>query len=118
MVMIMLAVIGLTAWFCCEQFAPQAVRYGAIELASINATHTGDALIARNEAPYTADGVTSITYIAEEGSEVAQETRICQVYSAGFSTREVTTLQSYQEEIRDYQKTSSPAPSATRAWIA
>jgi len=48
--------------------------------------------------------VTSITYIAEEGSEVAQETRICQVYSAGFSTREVTTLQSYQEEIRDYQK--------------
>ena len=104
MVMIMLAVIGLTAWFCYEQFAPQAARYGAIELASINATHTGDALIARNEAPYTADGVTSITYIAEEGSEVAQETRICQVYSAGFSTREVTTLQSYQEEIRDYQK--------------
>lgn len=101
MVMIMLAVIGLTAWFCYEQFAPQAARYGAIELASINATHTGDALIARNEAPYTADGVTSITYIAEEGSEVAQETRICQVYSAGFSTREVTTLQSYQEEIRD-----------------
>ena len=48
--------------------------------------------------------MTSITYIAEEGSEVAQETRICQVYSAGFSTREVTTLQSYQEEIRDYQK--------------
>lgn len=104
MVVIMLAVVGLTAWFCYEQFAPQAARYGAIELASINATHTGDALIARNEAPYTADGVTSITYIAEEGSEVAQETRICQVYSAGFSTREVTTLQSYQEEIQDYQK--------------
>lgn len=36
MVMIMLAVIGLTAWFCYEQFAPQAARYGAIELASIN----------------------------------------------------------------------------------
>lgn len=69
MVMIMLAVIGLTAWFCYEQFAPQAARYGAIELASINATHTGDALIARNEAPYTADGVTSITYIAEEGAK-------------------------------------------------
>lgn len=104
MVVIILAVVGLTAWFCYEQFAPQAARYGTIELASINATHTGDALIARNESPYTADGVTSIVYITEEGSEVEQETRICQVYSSGFSTKEVTTLRSYQEEIRDYQK--------------
>lgn len=104
MVMIILAVVGLTCWFCYEQFAPQAAQYGTISLASINATHTGDALVVRNEAPFAADGVTSIVYLATEGSEIEQEKSICSVYSAGFSTREVTTLREYQEEIRDYQK--------------
>lgn len=104
MVMIALAVIGLTAWFCYEQFAPQAARYGQITLASISATHTGDALVVRDESPYASESVTSVTYLAQEGSFINQQGKICQVYSAGFSTKEVTTLQSYQEEIRDYQK--------------
>ena len=47
--------------------------------------------------------MTSVDYIAEEGSMVARGTTICNVYSSGFSTREMVALQDYRDQIKEYQ---------------
>ena len=47
--------------------------------------------------------MSSVDYVAEEGSLVTRGTTICNVYSSGFSTREMTTLQDYRDQIKEYQ---------------
>ncbi len=103
-VAVIVAVLGLLAWFLYSQLAPEAAKFDTIALGNLSASHAGDCLIVRNEAPYDSEGVTSITYEAEEGSSVVRKDPICKVYSSGYSTREMRTLQEYRSEIRDYQK--------------
>ena len=101
---IILAVVLLIGWYVFQNYAPQTQQYATVRAGMLGAYYTGDALIIRNETPYDADGVTSINYIAEEGSLVARSMPICDVYSSGFSTRETNTLQDYRDQIRDYQR--------------
>ena len=82
--------------------APQA-PYVQITADTIGSRYTGDCLIIRNEVPYDAEGVTSVDYVAEEGSTVYMGTTICNVYSSSYSTREMTTLQNYRDDIKKYQ---------------
>ncbi len=96
-----LAVTGIYAW---SSFAPQAARYGVIEAQDMGETHTGEALIARNEIPFDTESVTNIDMDAEEGAYVRIQDKICRVFSSGYSTREMTALQDYRDQIRDYQK--------------
>ena len=103
-VVALLAVIGFACWFLYSTYAPEVAKYGQIESGSLSATHAGDCLIVRNEAPYDAEGVTSITYDAQEGSLVKRGDKICKVYSAGYSSNAIRQLQEYREQIRDYQK--------------
>ncbi|MBQ8200427.1 MAG: hypothetical protein IJZ74_01525 [Clostridia bacterium] len=101
---IILVALGFMGWYLYSQLAPEAAQYGTIALGSLSASHSGDSLIVRNESPYDAEGVTSIVYDADEGSSVVRNDYICKVYSSGYSTREMKTLQDYRAEIRDYQK--------------
>jgi len=75
-----------------------------VETASLGTTHTGDAIIVRNESVYNDEGVQNIEYIAREGSVVARGDVVCYVYSTGYSSKELTTLQSYRDQIKDYQQ--------------
>ncbi len=103
-VAVIVAALGFLGWYLYAAFVPEAARYGQITSGSLSANHSGDCLIARNEVPYDAEGVTTVVYDAEEGSSVVRGDYICKVYSSGFSTREMNTLQAYRTSIRDYQK--------------
>lgn len=103
-VAIIAAALGFLGWYLYVTFVPEAAKYGQITSGSLAANHAGDCLIVRNEVPYDAEGVTSVIYIADEGSSIIRGDRICEVYSSGYSTREMNTLQSYRSTIRDYQK--------------
>lgn len=103
-VAIIVAALGFLGWYLYATLVPEAARYGQITSGSLSASHSGDCLIVRNEVPYDAEGVTSVVYDAEEGSSVVRGDYICKVYSSGYSTREMNTLQSYRTSIRDYQK--------------
>lgn len=103
-VVALLAVAGFAIWFLYSTYAPQAASYGEITLGNLSASHAGDCLIVRDESPFSHAGVTSISYVAEEGSDVLRGAQICKVYSSGYSKTAVRTLQSYRSEIRDYQK--------------
>lgn len=79
---------------------PSTQQYTTIESGSIGQNYSGDALIVRKEAPYDAEGVTSIDYLASEGSLVDSGTIICYVYSSGYNQKEMLKLQNYREQIK------------------
>lgn len=103
-VAVIVAALGFLGWYLYATFVPEAAKYGQITSGSLSASHSGDCLIVRNEVPYDAEGVTSVVYDAEEGSSIVRGDYICKVYSSGYSTREMNTLQNYRTSIRDYQK--------------
>lgn len=102
-IVILLAAFGFAIWYLYTALAPAASPYATITAGTLGARYSGDCLIVRNETPYDAEGVTSVDYEAEEGSLVQRGTTICNVYSTSYSTREMTSLQSYRDQIRDYQ---------------
>lgn len=100
---VILCAVGFAAWYLYISFAPAAATYGTVEAGMLGAYYTGDALIVRNETPFEADGVTSIRYTAEEGKVCTRGLEICNVFSSGYSTKEMTTLQAYRDDLRDYE---------------
>jgi len=103
-VLLLLAAFGFCGWYLYITLAPAASPYATISAGTLGARYSGDCLIVRNETPYDAEGVTSVDYKAEEGSVVQRGYEICYVYSSGFSTKEMTALQDYRDQIRDYQQ--------------
>ena len=101
--LILLAAFGFAIWYLVKTLAPAAAPYATITAGTLGARYSGDCLIVRNETPFDAEGVTSVDYKAEEGSLVQRGDTICNVYSSSLSTKEVTALQDYRDQIRDYQ---------------
>ena len=97
-VLVIVLVIGLIGTFR-KPVAP----YAQITADTIGSRYTGDCLIIRDETPYDAEGVTSVEYVAEEGTMAYMGTIICNVYLSGYSTREMTALQNYRDDIKKYQ---------------
>ena len=79
--------------------------YAYVQAGTLSTVYRGDALIVRNETIYTQEGVSRIDYIAEEGAAVQRAQNVCLVYSSGFSDRELTTLENYRRQIKEYHKT-------------
>ena len=102
-IMLIVLVLGFAAWYLITTLTPEASAYGTISAGTLGSRYTGDCLIIRDETPFDAEGVTSIQYVAEEASTVFRGGVICNVYSSGFSTREMTTLQEYRDQIKEYQ---------------
>lgn len=104
-VLAVVLVLGATVWYLYEVFVPDYEPYGVIESDTLGAVYTGDCVIVRDETPYDAEGVTSVNHLAPEASVIRYSSEICEVYSSGYSTREMNTLQEYRDAIRNYQKT-------------
>lgn len=117
-VLILLAAFGFAGWYLYTTLVPAASPYATITAGTLGARYSGDCLIVRNETPFDAEGVTSVDYKAEEGSLVQRGDTICYVYSSSFSTREMTSLQDYRDQIRDYQLTLLAAETTYDAKMA
>lgn len=103
-VVAMLAVIGFAGWYLYATYAPEAAPFGQVATGSLSAIHSGSVLIVRNEIPFDETNVTSVEYVAKEGSKVSRNTTICRVYSTGYSASAVRLLQEYRDELRDHQE--------------
>ena len=100
---LIVVVLGFVVWYLVSALTPEAEAFGKISAGTLGSRYSGDCLLIRDETPYDAEGLTSIDYIAEEASTVYRGTTICNVYSSGFSTREMNTLQDYRDQIKEYQ---------------
>ena len=102
-IMLIVLALGFAVWYLVTALTPQASPYGKITASTIGSRYNGDCLIVRDESPYDAEGVSSISRDAWEGTMVYRGAKICKAYSSGFSTREMTTLQDYRNQIKEYQ---------------
>ena len=102
-IMLIVLVLAFAMWYLITTLTPETSPYATITAGVIGSRYTGDCLIVRDESPFDADSVSSVDYIAEEGSLVSRGTTICNVYSSGFSTREMIALQDYRDQIKAYQ---------------
>ena len=102
-IMLIVLVLAFVVWYLVTSLAPETSPYATITAGVIGTRYTGDCLIVRDETPFEAEGVSSVDYIAEEGSYVNRGVTVCNVYTSGFSTREMTTLQDYRDAIKTYQ---------------
>ena len=116
-IMLIVLTLGFAVWYLVTALAPEKDRYAQITAGTIGARYTGDCLIVRDEVPYDAEGVSSVDYVAEEGTTVYRGTTICNVYSSGFSTRELTALQDYRDEIKEYQMKLLKSQVVADAWM-
>lgn len=117
-ILLILGAVGFAGWYLYTTLAPAAAPYATITAGTLGARYSGDCVIVRNETPFDAEGVTSVIYQAEEGTVVARTLKICQVYSSGFSTKEMTTLQNDRDQIKDYQQTLLAAETTYDAKMA
>ncbi|MBR6443577.1 MAG: hypothetical protein IKS46_07810 [Clostridia bacterium] len=102
-IMLIVLVLAFAVWYLITALTPESAGYATITAGVIGSRYTGDCLIVRDEIPYEFDTVTRVEYIAEEGSVAEPGTKVCNIYTSGFSKNELKTLQSYRDEIRDYQ---------------
>ena len=101
-----LVLVAGVAWYFLKDLIGQPqLNTAVVEAGTLGDTHVGDALIVRNETAYDDEGVQNIEYVAQEGSTVYRGDVICYVYSTGYSSKEMTTLQDYRDQIKDYQQT-------------
>lgn len=103
--LLILVVIGGGAWFLWNSNKGSAPTTATIEMGTLGTIYRGDALIVREETVFQDEGVQSIEYVAQEGSVVYPGNVVCYVYSTGYSSKEMTALQSYRDQIKSYQLT-------------
>lgn len=99
------AIAGVAWYFLKDLILTPRLNTAVVESATMGESHSGDALIVRNETAYDDEGVLNVDYVAQEGSVVYRGDVICYVYSTGYSNKEMVTLQNYRDQIKDYQQT-------------
>ena len=92
-IMLIVAALGFLVWYLITSLAPEPDQYAYVTAGTIGTRYNGDCLIIRDESPFDAESVSSINYVAEEGTMVGAHATVCNVYTSGFSTRELTTRQ-------------------------
>ena len=104
-VLALVLIAGIAWFFLKDKIGQPQVNTAVVESGTLGETHSGDVLIVRNETAYDDEGVQNIEYVAQEGSVVFRGDVICYVYSTGYSSKEMTTLQDYRDQIKEYQQT-------------
>ncbi len=82
----------------------KAPRTAIVTIAEQESAQAGNAIIVRDETVFMQEGVSDILYIAEENATVNRGDPVCTVYTTGFSSRELTQLQTYRRQIKEYLK--------------
>ena len=116
-IMLIVLTLAFAAWYLITTLTPEPAHFAKITADQNVTRYTGDCLIVRDEAPFDAEGLSSVEYIAEEGTTVYRGSMICNVYSSGFSTREMTTLQEYRDQIKEYQIKLLKSEITTDTWM-
>ncbi|MHC1786842.1 MAG: HlyD family efflux transporter periplasmic adaptor subunit [Christensenellales bacterium] len=94
-----LGVMGVTQLLDNKQ-----ARTAIVQISEQGSTHAGSAIIVRDETVFMQEGVSDIRYIAQENAAVNRGDPVCTVYTTGFNSRELSQLQSYRKQIKEYLK--------------
>lgn len=96
-------VIVLGAMGLSQLLDPKQSQTAVVTLSGQDSTYSGNALVVRNETVFSQSGVSTIRYTAEEGARVSRGTPVCTVYTTGYSSKEVLTLQRYRNDLKEHE---------------
>lgn len=80
-------------------------RTAVIESGNMGNQYAATAVVVRNEELTDAEGLTSITYFADEGEPVYKGNKIAEIYSSGYSQTDMNKLLNVRAQIKAYHQT-------------
>lgn len=81
------------------------VKTAVITSGNMGNQYHANAVIVRDETLTSAEGLTSITYYANEGEIVYKGNKIAEIYSTGYSQTDMNKLLNIRSQIKSYHKT-------------
>lgn len=101
-VFLVLLLIG--GFFIVRELIPQTAREAIITLANASFTYDMSAVIIRDETVSAFEGTGRVVYLVDEGAAVQEGTPVCDVFSAGYSEKEMLKLETVRQNIRAYHE--------------
>ncbi|MEG2859872.1 MAG: HlyD family efflux transporter periplasmic adaptor subunit, partial [Clostridia bacterium] len=102
---VFLALVLIGGYFVLRELIPDAAQEAVVTLANDTYSLSVDALVVRDEVVTSYEGKGRIVYTATEGQVVKSGDPICEVYSAGYSEKEMDKLESVRQQVRAYHET-------------
>lgn len=100
-----LALLGVAAFFLLRQFLPLGTTEAVVMMATTSYTTTVDSIIVRDETVVSYEGNGRVVYVAAEGALVNSGDEVAEIYSAGYSEKEMAKLETVRQNIRTYHQT-------------
>jgi putative membrane fusion protein len=99
-----LILIAIGMYFVIRELAPFGESEGIVTMAATSYTQSVDAVVVRDETVTSFEGTGQVVYVAAEGASVAKGQEIADVYSAGYSDKEIRQLETVRQNIRAYHR--------------
>lgn len=72
--------------------------------AELGTQFQGEAVIVRDELLEDAENVTRVDFVANEGASVFKNDVLCYIYAAGYSQKEMDSLETFRDRIKQYHR--------------
>lgn len=101
---VFLILIGIGMYFVIRELSPLGASEGIVTMAATSYSQQVDAVVVRDETVTSFEGSGQVVYVAAEGAQVAKGQEIADVYSAGYSEKEIKQLETVRQNIRAYHQ--------------
>jgi putative membrane fusion protein len=102
---VFLILVGIGLYFVIRELMPLGSSEAIVTMAATSYAQTVDAVVVRDEHVTAYEGSGLVVYVAAEGAEVVQGQEIADIYSAGYSEKEIRQLEVVRQNIRAYHRT-------------
>ena len=102
---IFLMLLGVVIILIVRQFLPSGPTEAVVTMGSTTQAYRVQGVIVRSEPVTFVDGNSTVEYVAEECSTVQAGDEVAGVYSAAYSAKEMSRLESARQDIRAYHAT-------------
>lgn len=101
---IFLILLCIGVYFVVRELVPAGASEAIVTMAATSYSQTLDAVIVRDETVVSFEGSGRVVYVAAEGAQVRQGDEIADVYSAGYSEKQMNNLETVRQRIRAYHQ--------------
>lgn len=101
---VFLILMGIGIYFVVRELMPDGVSEAIVTMAATSYTQAVDAVIVRNEEVVSFEGSGRVVYIAAEGAHVTKGEEVADVYTAGYSEKQMNNLETVRQRIRAYHQ--------------
>ena len=102
---VFLALVLVGGFFILRELMPGTAQEATVAQANASYTYEMDAVVMRKEVVTSLEGGGRVVFVAAEGQKVSEGDLICEVFSAGYSDKELTKLEDVRRSIGVYHQT-------------